>query len=105
MIIDKCYYVYHYKGARTAQIDALWYLFSFRRKKQINRPMTDEVEPSRAVAAMMQALEWGYEHATAAILPGLDSAVDLAESHLKSCGGNREKAIAYLRGYRLRMNR
>ena len=67
--------------------------------------MTDEVEPSRAVAAMMQALEWGYEHATAAILPGLDSAVDLAESHLKSCGGNREKAIAYLRGYRLRMNR
>ncbi|MGA7384981.1 MAG: hypothetical protein WBW81_09940 [Methylocella sp.] len=45
---------------------------------------------------MMQALEWGYEHATAAILPGLDSAVDLAESHLKSCGGNREKAINHL---------
>jgi hypothetical protein len=65
-------------------------------KKQMDRPMTDEVEPSTAVAVMMQALEWGYEHATAAILTGLGSAVDLAESHLKSCGGNREKAIDHL---------
>ncbi len=58
--------------------------------------MTDEVELSKADAVMMQALEWGYEHATAAILPGLDSAVVLAESHLKSCAGNREKAIDHL---------
>ncbi|MGH3629727.1 MAG: EcsC family protein [Sciscionella sp.] len=58
--------------------------------------MTDEVEQPKAVALMMQALEWGYEHATAAILPGLESAVDLAESHLKSCGGDQEKAIDHL---------
>jgi len=37
----------------------------------MDRPIADEAEPSKAVAVMMQALEWGYEHATAAILPGL----------------------------------
>jgi hypothetical protein len=73
-----------------------WCFFSFRPKKQMDQPIADEAEPSKAVAVMMQALEWGYEQATAAILPGLDSAVDLAESHLKSCGGNREKAIDHL---------
>jgi EcsC protein family len=71
-------------------------LFLLPAKKQMDQLIADEVEPSKAVAVMMQALEWGYEHATAAILPGLDSAVDLAESHLKSCGGNREKAIDHL---------
>ncbi len=56
--------------------------------------MTDEVEPSKAVAIMMQALDWAYELATA-------SAPDLAESHLKSCGGNREEAIENLTAWQL----
>jgi uncharacterized protein (DUF697 family) len=64
--------------------------------------MTDEVEPSKAVAVMTQALEWAYERAAAAIPElGLDSAVDLAESHLKSCGGNREQAIDELTTWQL----
>jgi hypothetical protein len=54
--------------------------------------MTNDVEPSKANAIMMQALNWAYDHAAAAI-PGLGSAADLAESHLKSCGGSPEKAV------------
>jgi hypothetical protein len=48
--------------------------------------MSDEDEPSKAVAVITQALEWAYGHAA-------ESAADLAESHLKSCGDDREKAI------------
>lgn len=89
-------------GARTAQIYTIHRmmdhccLFPFRSKKQMDQPMTDEVEPSRVSEVMMQALEWGYARATSAILPGLESAAGLAESHLKSCRGNREKAINQL---------
>ena len=54
--------------------------------------MTDDIEPSQAVAVMTQALNWAYDHAAAAI-PGLGSAADLAERHLKSCGGSPEQAI------------
>jgi len=56
--------------------------------------MTDEAEPSKAVAVMTQALEWLYERAITNIPElGLESAVDLAESHLKSSGGNRDEAV------------
>jgi len=56
--------------------------------------MTDEVEPSKAIAIMTQALEWAYERATTTIPElGFDSAVDLAESHLKSSNGDRDQAI------------
>src|SRR5580692_9103886 len=54
--------------------------------------MTDDVEPSQAVAVVTQALNWAYGHATAAI-PGLGDAANLAERHLKSCGGSSEEAI------------
>jgi hypothetical protein len=54
--------------------------------------MTDNAEQSRTVAVMTQALNWAYDRATANI-PGLGSVADLAESHLKSCGGSPEKAL------------
>ncbi len=46
----------------------------------------------KALATMKQALDWAYDHATEAV-PGLGSAVDVAEKHLKSADGNTEKAI------------
>ena len=49
-------------------------------------------EPSRAAAVMTQAMNWAYEHATTGI-PGIGSSSDLAESHLRKCGGSPEKAI------------
>jgi len=54
--------------------------------------MTDEIDPSQAIAVVTQALNWAYDRSTAAI-PGLGSAADLAERHLKSCGGLPAKAI------------
>jgi hypothetical protein len=41
---------------------------------------------------MIYGLNWAYDRASRAI-PGLGSAEDIAESHLSSCGGSREKAI------------
>ncbi len=54
--------------------------------------MSREGKPSRALAAMRQALEWAYDHATEAV-PGLGSAVDVAEKHLKAADNAPEKAI------------
>jgi hypothetical protein len=47
------------------------------------------------LALIMAALNWSYDHASAAI-PGLGSAEGLARSHLASCGGDAEKAIEHL---------
>jgi len=54
--------------------------------------MTKSAETTKAFALVTQALEWAYENAAAA-------GVILAESHLKSCGGDREKAIDDLIGW------
>lgn len=54
--------------------------------------MPDEIEPSQAVAMMTKALEWAYDHATAAI-PGIGDASELAEKHLKRNQGRPAKAI------------
>jgi uncharacterized protein (DUF697 family) len=61
-------------------------------KKQIGRPMTEDIEPTQAVTVVTRALNWAYNRATAAI-PGLGGAADLAEKHLKSCGDSPKKAI------------
>jgi hypothetical protein len=47
---------------------------------------------AKAVAAMRQALDWAYDHATEAI-PGVGSAAGVAEKHLKAAQGDPEKAI------------
>ncbi len=49
-------------------------------------------ELSLPVKTMMEGLEWAYSQASAHI-PGLGSAEDLGESHLKSCGNSVEAAI------------
>jgi EcsC protein family len=54
--------------------------------------ITDETEPGGAASALVTALYWAYEHATAA-LPGLGSAEDLAKRHVARCGGSSERAI------------
>jgi hypothetical protein len=54
--------------------------------------MTENAEPTKAMAIMMSALNWAYDRAASAI-PGLGSAADLADSHLASSGGSTEKAI------------
>jgi hypothetical protein len=51
-----------------------------------------ESKRDRALTAMKQALDWAYDHATEAV-PGLGSAVDVAEKHLKAADGAAEKAI------------
>ncbi len=48
--------------------------------------MSGEEEPSKALSVTMQAMDWAYGHAA-------ETAADLAESYLKSAGGDREKAI------------
>jgi len=49
---------------------------------------------------MLAALNWAYEHATAA-LPGIGSAEEIAQKHLRRTGGSREKAIDELINWQL----
>jgi len=63
--------------------------------------MTDETEPGRATSALVTALYWAYEQATAA-LPGLGSAEDLAKSYMARCGGSPERAIDDLIAWQVR---
>ncbi len=54
--------------------------------------MSEEIPQNQALTVMMNALNWAYDHATSDI-PGLGSAEDLADSYMKSCGNDPEKAI------------
>ena len=51
-----------------------------------------EEKRSRAIEAMKRGLDWAYEHATEAI-PGIGSARDVAEKHLKAADHKPEQAI------------
>jgi len=54
--------------------------------------MPNQAKSTKAAEAINRALNWAYEQAQANI-PGMGSAIDLANSHLKSCHGDRERAI------------
>jgi hypothetical protein len=55
--------------------------------------VTDDT--NKPFALIMTALNWSYDHASAAI-PGIGSAEGLAKSRLASCGGDAEQAIDHL---------
>lgn len=54
--------------------------------------MSDEETPFKAFTVTEQALDWAYEQAA-------EAAADIAESYLRSCRGDREKAIDELIGW------
>lgn len=54
--------------------------------------MTDQNEPSKAVAVITQALHWAYDQ-TSDSVAGLGSAAGLADKHLRNNPGDRERAI------------
>jgi hypothetical protein len=62
---------------------------------------TEDTEPGHAVSALINALYWAYDQATAAV-PGLGSAADLANRHMARRDGSPERAIDDLIAWQVR---